>query len=153
MKIIIAIALSCLIPMPTAFADESGDTTRKIIEQLFESFNRHDTNALVDLYADDAVIMSPGDSKASIGSAAVREVYDDHFANIPDVYDAVQRIVVEGNYGAVEFIASWSQPTESDAEARGRLRIASFITIENGKIVRDMTYFDRVELSQNMDLE
>ena len=80
MKIIVVIALSCLIPMPTAFADESDDTTRKIIEQLFESFNRHDTDAVVDLYTDGAELMSPGDSKASIGSAAVREIYDDHFA-------------------------------------------------------------------------
>lgn len=153
MKYLIAILFSSFLTMNVALADHVSDTTRRVIEQLFEAFNRHDTNALVELYADDAELLSPGDIAVTIGKDAVRTVYDDHFNNIPGVHDAVQGIVAEGEHGAVEFIASWDQPTDENPNARGQLRIASFITVEKGKIVRDITYFDRVELAQNMDLQ
>lgn len=155
-KIILPLALliaATLIPAKALHADGVGEQTRDIIVALFEAFNRHDVEALVALYAEDAQLRSPGDAEPSIGHAAIRENYTGHFDNIPAVHDAVQNIVVEGTRGAVEFVASWDQPNEDDPKARGSLRIASFITVEKGKIVRDITYFDRLELDDNMVLD
>ena len=94
----------------------------------------------------------PGDIEPQIGREVVRKIYDGHFENIPGVHDAVQNIIAEGNQGSVEFIASWDQPTEDDRNARGNLRIAAFITVKNGKIIQDITYFDQMELDEKMDL-
>ncbi len=85
-------------------------------------------------------------------SEVVREIYDGHFENIPGVHDAVQNIIAEGDQWSVEFIASWDQPTDDDLNARGNPRIATFITAKNGKIIQDITYFDRMELAEKMDI-
>lgn len=150
--ILVLPALALLFPVIPTHADDDSAATRQVIVSLFEAFNRHDTEALVALYSEDAQILSPGDLNPRVGNSVVRDIYADHFDNIPGVHDAVQNIVVEGNRGAVEFTASWDQPTEGDPDARGQLRIAAFITVRNGKIIKDITYFDRVELSENMKL-
>jgi ketosteroid isomerase-like protein len=151
-SIIMLLALLLLVPVKAVLAEGDSEETRQIVLALFEAFNRHDTEALVALYTEDTKIVSPGDKEPRFGHEVVREIYQGHFDNIPGVYDAVQNIIAEGNRAAVEFIASWDQPTEDDPEARGTLRISTFITITDGLISADVTYYDRVELTENMDL-
>ncbi len=146
-KILMFAALIFGFLSPAALA--GTDETRAIVESLFEAFNAHDTDALVALYAEDTVTRSPGDLEPSVGREGIRATYQGHFDNIPDVHDAVQNIVAEDDRAAVEFIASWAQPTEDDPDARGQLRIGSFITVKDGKIISDITYFDRVEFGEN----
>ncbi len=134
-------------------AEDSSEETRQIVVALFEAFNQHDVEALVELYSQDTKILSPGDIEPRIGQEVVREIYQGHFDNIPGVHDAVQNIVAEGNRAAVEFIATWEQPTEDDPGARGSLRIATFITVRNGKIAEDITYYDQLEMAENMSIE
>lgn len=146
------LTLVLLFPAKVTLAESNSEITQQVILALFEAFNRHDIEALVGLYSEDARILSPGDIEPRIGRAAVREIYYAHFDNIPGVHDAVQNIIVEGDEGSVEFIASWDQPTEDDRSARGNLRIAAFITVKDGKIIQDVTYFDRMELAENMNI-
>ena len=149
----ILLSLIFLFPAPVTLAENSSEITRQVIVTLFEAFNRHDIETLVGLYSEDARILSPGDIEPQIGRAVVRKIYKDHFDNIPGVHDAVQKIIVDGNEGSVEFVASWDQPTEDDRNARGNLRIAAFITVEDGKIIQDISYFDRMELAERMKIE
>ncbi len=134
-------------------AKDDSDETRQIVVALFTAFNRHDVEALVELYSVDTKIVSPGVIEPRFGREVVREIYQDHFDNIPGVHDAVQNIVAEGNRAAVEFIATWDQPNEDNPDARGSLRIPTFITVRNGKIVEDITYYDQLELTENMSIE
>jgi ketosteroid isomerase-like protein len=149
--IFVFLTLGLLSPVRTLLAEDSSEKTQQVIRALFEAFNRHDTAALVALYSEDARILSPGDIEPRIGPAAVREIYDAHFDNIPGVHDAVQKIIADGTQGSVEFVASWDQPTEDDPGARETLRIAAFITVKDGLIIQDISYFDRMELAQKMD--
>ena len=127
-------------------AHAGSDETRQIVLALFEAFNRHDVEALVEAYAEDVKIISPGDTEPRSGREVVREIYQGHFDDIPGVHDAVQNIVAEGDRAAVEFIATWDQPTEDDPDARGSLRIAAFLKVKDGLIVEDFTYFDQMAL-------
>ncbi len=151
-SMLVFLTLVFLAPINVISAEGNSENTRQVILSLFEAFNRHDTNALVELYSEDARIRSSGDIEPRIGREVVREIYDGHFENIPGVHDAVQNIIAEGDQGSVEFIASWDQPTDDDPNARGNLRIATFITVKNGKIIQDITYFDRMELAEKMDI-
>ena len=152
---IFVVALSAILltyPGKSMLADGNGEDTRRVILAMFTAFNKHDIDAIVDLYSVDAFILSPGDVEPRIGKEVVRNIYADHFDNIPNVHDAVQNLVIEGERGAVEFIATWDQTSKNDSKARGKLRIAAFLTVKNGQIVKDVTYFDRVELSENMNI-
>ena len=144
------LALPWQFPSGNASASEDSEATRATIEALFEAFNRHDVESLVDLYAEDTRLRSPGDHDFSVGKEFVRATYRSHFDNIPGVHNDVKKVVVEGNEGSVEFVASWEKPTASNPNARGHLKIASFITVENGKIVKDVTYFDQIEMAEQM---
>lgn len=151
MKRISALAILMLgFLAPAAHADTVE--TRAIIEAVFEAFNRHDLDGVVALYHPDAKLVTPGFPEPRYGLEVIRATYKDHFDNIPGVYDEVTRIVAEGDRAAVEFTASWDQPTENDPEAKGTLRISTFITITDGLISADVTYYDRMELTENMDL-
>jgi len=147
------LVIASMFQADNASAEDNSEETRQIVVALFEAFNQHDVEALVELYSQDSRIVSPGDIEPRIGHEVVREIYRGHFDNIPGVHDAVQNIVAEGDRAAVEFIATWEQPTEEDPGARGSLRIATFITVRNGKIAEDITYYDQLELAQNMNIE
>lgn len=118
---------------PLAQADTAE--TRAIIEAVFEAFNRHDLEAVVALYHPEAKLVTPGFPEPRYGLDVIRATYKDHFDNIPGVYDEVTRIVADGDQAAVEFTASWDQPTEEDPSARGTLKISAFLKIQDGLII------------------
>ena len=65
--ILVLPALALLFPVISTHADDDGAATRQVIVSLFEAFNRHDTEALVALYSEDAQILSPGDLDPRVG--------------------------------------------------------------------------------------
>jgi len=133
-----------IIGFSTPVAQAGTAETRAIVEAVFEAFNRHDLEAVVALYHPEAKLVTPGYPEPRFGLDVIRATYKDHFDNIPGVYDKVTRIVAEGDEGAVEFTASWEQPTEDDPSARGELHIAAFLKIKDGLIIEDITYFDQM---------
>ena len=136
-----------------SLAEDNSEKTREIVVTLFEAFNRHDVEALVALYDPNIKVFNPGDKEPRFGLEVVRGIYQGHFDNIPGVYDEVRRIIVDGDLAAVEFVGSWAQPTEGDPEARGSIRIGNFFKIKDGKIIEDLTYYDRLELPQSPNPE
>ena len=123
--------------------DAVTTTTRSSIEALFGAFNRHNLDDVMALYDNDIRLVTPSFPEPRFGLEFVRDEYRSHFENILGVHNAVTRIVAEGEYAAVEFTASWEQPTEIDPGARGEIHIVAIIKVVNGKIVEDTAYFDR----------
>lgn len=142
--IIIGLALLLLVPVKTALAEGDSEETRQIVLALFEAFNRHDLEAIVALYSPEAKMVTPSFPEPRYGRDVVRLIYKDHFDNIPGVHDEVTRLVAAGNEAAVEFTATWDQPTEADPKARGALKISVFLKVEEGLVVEDITYYDRM---------
>ena len=139
----IAVLFFSQYPSMANAVDTQPATTRQTVEALFEAFNRHDLDDVVTLYDDSIKLVTPSFPEARYGLEFVRDEYRGHFENIPGVHNAVTRIIVEGDYAAVQFTASWEQPTETDPGARGEIHIAAIIKVVNGKIVEDTAYFDR----------
>ncbi len=140
-----AVLFNSFLPTLANAEDVENAGTRAIVVSLFEAFNRHDLEGVVALYHADAKLVTPNFPDPRYGLKVVREEYKNHFDNIPGVHDEVTRIVADGDHAAVEFTASWEQPTESDPDARGVLQIATFLKIKDGKIIEDITYFDRMD--------
>ena len=118
-----AVLLFSFSPSLVNAGDMESAKTRAIVEAVFEAFNRHDLESIVALYHPNAKMVAPNNPEPRYGLAVVREEYKGHFDNIPGVHDQVTRIVAEGNQAAVEFTATWDQPTESDPDARGALHL------------------------------
>lgn len=117
----------------------AADSPKSVVEQRFAAVRRHDVDAIVALYADNAVETSPGFCHDRTGPAGARQTYRELFASFPNITDEVVATVVDGKHVAVQFIASSKKPDGTVAFA---VPLANFITVEHGRITRDETYFD-----------
>ena len=134
------IVLMCIV---TAFYDSKASKNNeeenvKIVKGIFAAFNAHDWQKMASFYAENAVLEDPSYEKPVIGNKDMPAKYAAMEAYFPDIYDHVQKIYPSENHVIVEFI---STGTSKDG-IKFSLPICTVLTIENGKVVRDATYYD-----------
>jgi ketosteroid isomerase-like protein len=124
----------------TACATDNGRASAKaVVEQRFDAVRRHDVDAIVTLYAMNAVETSPAFCHDRLGSEGVRRTYTELFQTYPDISDDVTAILVDGDRVAVQFVARSRRP---DGTFLFEVPLANFLTVRHGLITRDETYFD-----------
>jgi hypothetical protein len=84
------------IAVPTLPSAAESTTAERIARARFETFNRHDLEALVALYAPDAVLTSPGFCQDRVGLAGARVPL--YFVRLPP-YSAL-RCLAKPRYGS-----------------------------------------------------
>lgn len=142
--IIITISLiSCKESVPK----ESKNESIAVAEKLYEHFNNHDWAKMGDLYIENAEFKDP-----SLGIGIVKqtrkqvtEKYKELNKVFPDIKDKVIKMYPSGESNVIiEFVSSGTAPDNSKFE----LPICTILTIENGKITQDFTYYDNFEESK-----
>jgi len=127
-----------------------SQNSQQIVESMFAAFNRHDSEAMAALYSDDAFIDSPDFDAPKRGQQAIRETYSKYFRQTPDIRDDVKSIVACGDKVFVEFVSSGTienPPSYAPPQMKGKkfaVKMASVLEIKNGKIVRDVTYYNQL---------
>ena len=53
-SLLILLALCFLYPAQTALAESNSEETRRVVLALFDAFNQHDADALLELYSENA---------------------------------------------------------------------------------------------------
>lgn len=119
-------------------AQEKSD--QKIIETYFEYFNQHEWKKMASMYADSVQMRDPsfGSEIVIQSQTDIETKYAELAKMIPDVQDKVVAIYPSGKNYIVEFISTGTGPDGVKFE----LPICTIFTIENGKIIRDFTYYD-----------
>jgi ketosteroid isomerase-like protein len=112
---------------------------KTVVEARFAAVRRHDVEAIVALYANDAEETSPAFCAQRIGPEGARRTYTELFQAFPDISDDVTSMVVEGDRVAVQFIA---RSKKADGSYAFEVPLANFLVVRHGRIVRDDTYFD-----------
>ncbi len=79
-----------------------------------------------------------GTGSVHLGRAEIVAKYRELQKAIPDVQDSVAAVYTAGDDVVVEFVSSGTAPDSS----RFRLPICTIFRVENGKISRDLTYYD-----------
>jgi ketosteroid isomerase-like protein len=133
--VLCAVFTACNTPTPES-------QNEKLVRQMFEAFNRHDWKAMTDFYADTAEFLDPG-----YGTEHVRKSRSETAAKyaelqnmFPDLHDEVVTLFSNGDKVAVEFVSTGSANGE-----KFKLPISTVLTIVNGKIVRDATYYNNCQ--------
>lgn len=119
-------------------------STTDFVRTYFDTFNRHDWNALATMYSPRAAFKDP-----SLGTGIVKQSreefvkkYTELSETFPDLKDTVVSIYPSGaNTVIVEFVSSGTAPDGSHFE----LPICTIFEIENGQITKDFTYYDNFE--------
>lgn len=120
----------------------------KLVKTYFENFNNHEWQKMANMYTEISEFKDP-----SLGTGIVKqtrqqiiEKYSDLNKVFPDLHDEVLQTYPSGdNHIIVEFVSSGTAPDNSKFE----LPICTILTIENGKITKDFTYFDNFNETEN----
>lgn len=113
----------------------------RVARELFVQFNKHDWQKMADLYADSAEFKEPSSKmipQIKSKTQLVKE-YTELQKQFPDVKDSLVTLYPSGDKNViVEFVTSATLPNKS----KFQLPICSILTIENGIITKDYTYYD-----------
>ena len=119
------------------------------LQAIADAFNRHDLDAIMDFFADDAVFESPRgpDPYGSRfeGKAAVREGLAARFIGIPDVHYGDDAHFVSGDRGASEWTLTGTTTDGLRLEVRG----CDLWTFRDGKVVKKDSFWKIVDAASD----
>jgi steroid delta-isomerase-like uncharacterized protein len=132
------------------YAQKAAAQLRTIATAWMDALNRHDTDAIAKMYSDNAQLESPNWEGAKTGRAGAREVYGRYFLGTPDLQHKMTHLITTDSNIVIEYISTGtlSNPEKNTPEyMRGKkytLRNCTRLDVVNGKIVRQINYFDQV---------
>ena len=106
-------------------------TPRQTVEQWIAAFNKADIDALVNLYAEDAVNHQMPNEAIS-GRRAIAQMFRDEFSAAPQMHCIAIQIIEEGDWAVLE----WRDP-------KG-LRGCGFFEVKDGLIRTQRGYWDKL---------
>ena len=119
--------------------------TVSTLQATTDAFNRHDLDAIMAFFADDAVFLSPRGpepiGRRFTGKAAVREGLAARFSGIPDVHYGDEDHFVAGDRGASEWTLTGTTTDGVRLEVRG----CDLWTFRDGLVTRKDSFWETVE--------
>jgi ketosteroid isomerase-like protein len=117
------------------------DEAMRMIEAIAAAFDRHDLDAIMSHFADDAVFEAPRGpdpwGQRFEGREAVRAAFAGRFAGIPDIRYQDDRHFVDGDRGASEWTLSGTTVAGERIEIRG----CDLWTFRDGKVVKKDSFW------------
>ena len=111
------------------------------LKQIADAFNRHDLDAIMSFFAEDAVFETPRGSepwgRRFVGKDAVREGLAARFSGIPDVHYGDADHFVAGDRGASEWTLTGTTTDGETLEVRG----CDLWTFRDGLVTRKDSYW------------
>ncbi len=133
----------------------------KLAENVQKAWDNKDMTALVQLYAEDATMVMPGEPEPIQGREAIKNNQAAFLRAMPDMTIKFTTILIQGNHIAFEgiFEGTFTGPLaspEGDIPPTGRSVKAGFAFIAkvnaDGLIEEDRTYFDNLDFMKQLGL-
>lgn len=112
----------------------------KVAMQMFAAFNQHDWKKMANYYIEEAQFLDP-----AYGTEYVKKRREEiivKYAGMekmsPDIHDEIAGVYASGDKVIVEFVSSGSLKNGE----KWSLPICSILTIKQGKIIKDATYYN-----------
>lgn len=136
----IFILLSCQNKTEQKAEKNEIENQKALIKTYFKHFNAHDWPKMASMYTPKATFKDPafGASAMEMTQAEVIKKYQQLEKMIPDVRDSVVAMYHSGNNVILEFETQGTGPDGKDF----KLPICTIFEITNGKISKDLTYYD-----------
>jgi ketosteroid isomerase-like protein len=136
MKILFTIIFFTIISCARPAEKENKETAT----QMFAAFNAHDWQRMTSYYSPDADYLDPayGLDYVKKSPTEIIEKYSGMEKMFADIHDEVKGMYASGDKVTVEFISTGS----SGNSIEFALPICTVLTFQNGKIIRDATYYD-----------
>jgi len=96
----------------------SATSEEQLIQRYFDAFNRHDLEAVVACFHDQAVLVS-SNGRRLVGLAEVRRSYETEFAMFPDAHCQLRVCTGNSGRGVAESFFSGTRAGRGRVEAIG----------------------------------
>lgn len=110
------------------------------LEALFDAFNRHDVDAVMGYFADDAVFNAVGGSEACgtriVGRNAIADAFSGVWRDMPDAHWNHHGHFVHGDKAVSEWTFTGTNGSGARIEAEG----CDIFTLRDGRIVRKQAF-------------
>jgi steroid delta-isomerase-like uncharacterized protein len=120
-------------------------TDTQLLEEFLAAFNRHDVDAVMELFTEDCVFEAPRGPKPwgrrLTGKAEVRTGIEARFAGIPDIRYGADRHWVAGDRAVSEWTITGTDTSGARVEVRG----CDLFELRDDKIARKDSYWKIVE--------
>jgi ketosteroid isomerase-like protein len=117
----------------------------RTLAAITEAFNRHDVDAIMSHFADDATFDTPRGphpwGARAVGADAVAEAFRARFAGLPDVHYGDGRHFVCGNRGVSEWLLTGTTVAGQHVEVHG----CDLWEFRDDRVVRKDSYWKIVE--------
>ena len=117
------------------------DDAIQMLETIAAAFDRHDLDAIMANFADDAVFLAPRGPEPwgtrVEGDEAVRAAFEARFAGIPDIRYRDDSHFVDGDRGASEWTLSGTTTGGERIEVRG----CDLWTFRDGRVVKKDSFW------------
>jgi ketosteroid isomerase-like protein len=120
--------------------------TVDILKAFLDAFNQHDTNAILEFFADDCIMDLPRGpdpwGRRTVGKEQVREGCNSRFKGLPDAHYGQDRHFVVGNMGFSEWTLTGTTPSGERVEVCG----TDHLEFNNeDKIIRKNSFWKIIE--------
>jgi ketosteroid isomerase-like protein len=113
----------------------------EMLEAITDAFNRHDVDAIMSFFAEDATFDGPRGSEPwgtrFVGRDEVARAFQARFDGLPDVHYGDARHFVSGDRGASEWMLTGTTPDGERVEVRG----CDLWEFRDGEVVRKDSYW------------
>ena len=132
----------------------SRETVLALGKQVLDAARRRDVSGMMDLYADDAVAISPvfGEMR---GRAAIAATWETLFSTVADFQVQIshflvdgERIAVMGSVAAIDRLGWFGRPATGGPI---NYRIMLLFTVAGGKVVHDERIYDSVGVVERLE--
>jgi ketosteroid isomerase-like protein len=117
------------------------DDAIDMLRAITAAFDRHDLDAILAWFADDAVFEAPRGpdrwGRRFVGRQEIRDAFAGRFSGIPDIRYQDDAHFVDGERGASEWTLSGTTTTGERVEVRG----CDLWTFRDGKVVKKDSYW------------
>ena len=123
-----------------------------VFNKMLDAMNRHDLDACVACYSDDAELQDARFPEPARGKDTVREGFSYWFGAFPDVEVSVKNLFIDPPQLAVEWVFEATHKGEylgvAPSNKRVRVLTAAHFKIKDGLVTRDFSLFDATGLRQ-----
>jgi predicted ester cyclase len=143
-----------------AYAQKAKPDLKKIADKIVKTYNSADPGALVKIYAENALLIEPGEAPMR-GHAAIKKYVDDFYRALPDWKGEFTSILFSEDTIAFEldahgtFTGPMATP-QGQIAPTGKTIKAKYVFLvkigSDGLIVEDRTYFDNFDFMKQLGL-
>ena len=150
------LVLPLLLLLPTSLLAQSKthDSANKtdIAQAWINGWNSHDPEKLLAIFTPDVMYEDVPFGAVSHGSAELRKFAASEFEGSPDLHVELGSSSIHGEQGSIEWTFSGTDKGIFKTGKKFSVRGVSIVTVKNGKISRNVDYYDVATLMKQLGL-